>query len=261
MFGFCVIFEAHGILSEENKAKNRPAVVIRVCSLIERFAVGRSDHVIALSRDIFEFYKTFNDEIDLIPAFVDEQVYKAAHTRAADFKTIGLVGPFDMPANKYYLQFLYEHVDAFDPRIRFRIIGKCDNMIADDRITYTGYLSSRDGYAAELASLDALLVPAQLPTSGPLNKILEGMACSLPVYTTPEGIVGLNCLENGKNIIVEEGRTLVGTINQSVFNDALTRTIGDNARKLVEQQYSRAANKAKLVRIMEQWLHRDTGHL
>jgi len=48
--GFRVVFEAHGILSEENIAKKRPATLIRACSVIERFVISRADYVVALEK-------------------------------------------------------------------------------------------------------------------------------------------------------------------------------------------------------------------
>ncbi|MGZ4847161.1 MAG: glycosyltransferase [Halobacteriota archaeon] len=250
MRGFPVVFEAHGIMSEENKAKKRPDALIRTLSLIERFVIRRADYVIALSRDILEFYRTFNAHIEVIPVLLDETAYRKRSRRMPSRKTIGLVGPFDMPANKYYLTFLAEHIDDFDPRIRFRVIGKCVDRIASSRVTYTGYISSRDEYIAELASLDALLVPASLSTSGPLNKILEAMASSLPVFVTPVGAYGLDYAEDGKNIIIADRSELAARVNQVIFDEVQSSLIGANARATVEERYSKTGNSVALRRII-----------
>ena len=251
VFGFRVVFEAHGIMSEENKAKNRPGIVIRGCSVIERFVVSRADYVVALSSDILEFYQKFNENIELIPVLLDENVYQKSSPKTPGLKTIGLIGPFDMPANRYYLEFLYERINEFDPRIQFRIIGKSAGTIANQRVTYTGYINSRDEYVAELASLDALLVPANLTTSGPLNKILEAMASSVPVFVTPEGAHGLDYAENGKNILIASIAELVACVNLEVFDSAKSSLIGMNARTMIEKRYSKTANSARLTRVID----------
>ena len=250
ILGFRVIFEAHGIMSEENKAKNRPRIVIGACSLIERFVVSRADNVVALSSGILEFYAKFNANIELIPAFLDEIFYHKSRSKTPNLRTIGLVGPFDMPANRHYLNFLYERIDEFDPRIQFRIIGKCADKIVDPRLTYTDYISSRDEYVAELASLDALLVPASVSTSGPLNKILEAMASSLPVFVTPEGAHGLDYAEDGKNILIASIADLVACVNRVIFDSARSSSIGMNARAMIEKEYSKTANSARLTRMI-----------
>jgi glycosyltransferase involved in cell wall biosynthesis len=256
-FGFCVVFEAHGILSEENKAKNRPAALIQACAALERFVISRAAQVVVLSLDILEFYTKFNPNIELIPAFVDEQLFRKRIIAASSFKTVGLIGPFDMPANEYYLKFLYENVNEFDSRIRFRVIGKCDWKIADDRVTYANYISSRVGYIAELSSLDALLVPAKVSTSGPLNKILEAMACSLPVFVTPAGVRGLDYAQDSENIIVAGIKELVARVNRVIFDDALCKLIGTNARSLIEKRYSGATNRAKMLRVLDAVIYKD----
>jgi len=252
--GFRVVFEAHGILSEENIAKKRPAALIRACSVIERFVISRADYVVALSGDVFEFYKKYNAHIELIPVFLDERCYKKRQPGAPGVKNIGLIGPFDMPANKYYMEFLYKHIDEFDPRIRFRVIGKCDWKIGNNRITYTDYISSRDTYLAELSSLDALLVPANVSTSGPLNKIIEAMATSLLVFATPAALNGLDYAEDGKNLVVANPNELVARVNRVVFDQALSSQIGLNARNLVDKRYSGAENSGRLVAIIDSFL-------
>ncbi|MGZ4882860.1 MAG: glycosyltransferase family 4 protein [Halobacteriota archaeon] len=251
VFSFPVVFEAQGILSAENKAKNRPGIVIRACSLIERFVISRADYVVALSGNILKFYAKYNANIELIPVFVNESAYHRSRPRTPDLKTIGLIGPFDNPQNKPYLEFLYDRIDEFDPRIRFEVIGRGADKIANPRVTYMEYISSRDEYAAELASLDALLVPARFNMAGPLNKILEAMASSLPVFTTPEGAHGLDdYAERGTNILVANPSELAACVNHVIFDEARCSVIGANARATIEQRYSETTSSARLSRII-----------
>ncbi len=250
--GFPVIFEAQGILSEENRAKNRPEIVIDACSLIERFVISRADYVVTLSGNIMEFYAKYNSKIELVPVFIDESIYHRSCPRAPGLKTIGLIGPFDNPQNKPYLEFLYARIDEFDPRIRFKVIGRGAHKIADRRVTYMDYISSRDEYVAELASLDALLVPATFNMAGPLNKILEAMASSLPVFTTPEGAHGLDdYAEENTNILIANRSELAAYVNQVIFDEARCDFIGANARTTVEQRYSTTASSVQLTRIID----------
>jgi NAD(P)H-hydrate repair Nnr-like enzyme with NAD(P)H-hydrate epimerase domain len=44
---------------------------------------------------------------------------------------------------------------------------------------------------------------------------------------------------------------MVEKINELVFTDSLMQNVGENARKVVQQYYSKKANEEKLFRIME----------
>lgn len=252
VYGFKLIFEAHGILSEENKKKQRNSLIIKFCNFIEKFVITRTNHVIALSKDILNFYKKFNSNIDLIPVFIDDVFFSnESKNITSNPKLIGLIGPFDMPANKYYLDFLYKHLDDFDERINFLIIGKCNKEITENNLNYTGYLESIKEYAENIRSLDALLVPSKVSTSGPLNKILEAMACNVPVFTTPEGITGLDYAHDNENILIYNKNSLVEGVNKDIFNEELLLKISKTAKKMVEKYYSKNFNLKKILTIIK----------
>jgi glycosyltransferase involved in cell wall biosynthesis len=265
LYKYKVIFEAHGILSEEFKTsfshtlRSRFIINIefRAFQALEKFAVKRADVVIALSSDVYNFYKKFRENIELIPVFVDEEKFKAnresisTHKRTGE-KVIGLIGSFDQKnINMHFLDFLYSNLDQFDERIRFVIIGTCDNKINDKHVLYTDYLEDVQQYVDQLTLLDAVLVPALFPTFGPCNKILESMACSVPVFTTPIGAMGLDHITNGEHILIFDESELVDKVNTHLFDEELMGHISNNARRIVEAYYSTKVNKAKITHVID----------
>ena len=256
IYKYKTIIEAHSILSKEWKERGDIELKVKFYQIIERFVVKHADYVIALSENTFKFYERYSKNIDLIPVFIDENVFKInteieTKKYQRDHKLIGLIGPFDDMANKYFLEFVYTLINLLDNRIKFLIIGRCDNKIENERITYTGYLESIQDYVGLLSDLDAVLVPSKIATYGPLNKIIEPMSCSLPVFTTPKGLVGLYYVEHGKDILVFEEDELVDKINKLLFDDKLMKDIGKNARRTIEKYYSKKANEKKLIRVLE----------
>ena len=256
IYRYKIIFEAHSILSEESKEKGHSKIRVKLNQIFERFVVKHADFVIALSENTFEFYKEWNANIELIPVFVDMNLFQVSkeikHREITiNNKVIGLIGPFDGIANKYYLQFLYANLKLFDEKITFLVIGKCTNKIENDRIEYTGYLNSTEDYVKALSSLDAVLIPSKIATSGPLNKIIEPMSCTLPVFTTPKGVVGLHNVEHGKNILVFEENIIIDKINELIFGEGFMGIIGENAQIMVKKYYNEQANKKKLIQIIE----------
>jgi glycosyltransferase involved in cell wall biosynthesis len=253
-----VIFEIHGILSEESKAWGKPNFVVWVLQRWESIVLRQCDVIVALSRHIFEYCKRYTRKIEFIPVFVDTNVFRRNEGTRATLRerhgwqhkcVVGLIGPFDNYVwNEVALQFLEENMEEFDERIVFAVIGKCECKMNVDRCFYAGFVEDLPGF---LSCLDAVLVPRRLPTSGPLNKIIESMSCSLPVFTTPEGVIGMDYVENGRDIIVIKESGMAHTANSLIFDERGMETIGNNARQTVEKHYSYGANAAKLVRILE----------
>jgi len=263
LFPCKLIFEAHGILSVERKL-NLPnphpieKVGIKMREWREKFAIKHANCVIALAEDIYRYYGRFNKCIFIVDNFIDEELFKpqkSTRERISDDKerkNVGLIGPFvQNNINNYFLDFVYQNIDRFDARIDFIIIGQCDYKIANERISYTGYLSDFQDYVDQITHLDAVLVPARFSSFGALTKVLEPMACSLPVFTTPAGLVSFDHVTPGEDIFICDESELVAKVNESLFDVDLMKSVGKKARCTVETFYSTAVNNEKLIGVIE----------
>ena len=268
-----VIFEAHGILSLEReyqmlKCFPDPSPIdkvrIKMLKWQEKFVVKHADCVIALAQDISKFYGKFNKHVFIVQNFVDEKQFKPqerSRERISDDKerkNVGLIGPFfheyyiNLPeVNSYFLDFVYKNIHKFDTRINFTIIGQCDYKIANERISYTGYLSDFQEYVDQLTLLDAVLVPSKFSSYGALTKILEPMACSVPVFTTPEGLVSMELATPGEDIFVFDEGELVAKVNEYLFDIELMERVGKNARCTIEKYYSKTVNSRQLIAVID----------
>lgn len=264
-YHYKIIFEAHTIISEEFKERKANPLKVFFFQVLEKFVVKRSDFLVTLSENIYEFY-SYKKNIELVHVFIDEDLFIRDHDddlslsdhdlsnrdhiqeSGDDYRVVGLIGPFDEFSNRYFLEFLEKNIDSFDDRIHFKIIGKCQERIDHPRMEYTGYIEDIRDYVKVLSSLDALIVPSRTATLGPLNKIVEAMACSVPVFTTPKGIVGLYNILEGQEIFVFSEDDLVSGLNDNIFGEELIKVAG-NARGYVEKYYSKEANKQKLMGI------------
>lgn len=257
IYRYKIIFDATGNYSE---LKMWPRSSTNVYKILEKFVIKHADHVTAIAGYVFNFYQKYNKNIDLLPLFIDENIFKRSESQSKEnakknSKSLGMIGPFAGPfvslSNKYYLDFFSDNSDKFDNKINFVLIGRCDNKIESERITYTGYLDSIKDYVDQLSSLDAVLLLHKPEDPGPYTKIIESMSCALPVFTTPKGIFGLDYVTHGKDILVFEEEELIDKVNELIFDDELMKEIGNNARITVEKYYSKKANKKKLINIIE----------
>jgi glycosyltransferase involved in cell wall biosynthesis len=242
-----IIFEAHALAHKEIEQVSGMKAIIYL--LLETFIGKNADAIIALSGVTYGFYRRLNENTSFIPVFVDIEVFKGCGKKRVNDaeKIIGVVGPFDALPNKHQIDFLYANIDKFDKRIRFEIIGECNCRVPNSKIECTT-ARTREDYARTLCHLDTLLVPAKIATYGPKNKILEAMACGLPVFTTNKGIVGLDFAKPGENIIVCQESELAEAINQLMFDEAYLRKVGLEARKTVEENYNGQILSKKLLR-------------
>lgn len=250
-----IIIEIHSIISQDMEHRGHHPVLVNLERKLEQFFCTHSNYVIALSQNTYDFYRNFTDKIELTHVFVDSDIFVPANKpqESEQSKVIGLIGPFvaGEKRGKYCLDFLATHIDSMDSRVTVSVIGRCDEPVTHKRIVYTGFLDSLSDYVAALQKLDAVLVPEGISTTGPLNKILEPMSCAIPVFATPEAIVGLYWIESGRNIFVFSESDLTEQLNKGIFNSKLMQSAGEQARMLVEQHYSKKANETKLFQIFK----------
>ena len=260
-----IIYEATGFIAEEVRIRKKAEISelvetklpLKFYQIMEELVIKYSDYIITEAEYLLEFFKKYNEKISIIPLFVDEDIFKKHeelnnYKIEKDIKTVGLIGPFDTPLNKAYLDFLCANFDRFSDKINFKLIGVCSDKIEKERITYTGYLESIQDYAEQLCSLDAAVIVHKPLNLGPYTKIVECMACSVPVFTTPAGIMGHDHVKPGRDILVFEEEELVDKVNELIFDDELMNKVGKYARVVVEKYYSKSANERKLADILEQ---------
>jgi glycosyltransferase involved in cell wall biosynthesis len=243
-----IIFEAHALAHKEREQVSKVKAIIYL--LLETFVGKKANVVIALSGIVYSFYRKLNENVFFIPVFIDTRVFTLKKSRKeGSEKIVGIVGPFDTIQNKYQLNFLCRNLNRFDEKIRFKIIGKCNKTVFHDRLEYTGYMTQSE-YLHTLQQLDALLVPVNFATYGPKNKILEAMACGIPVFTTPKGAVGLDFVKSYADIFICEENQIVDEINRLIFDEGYMINVGLNARHIIEKYYSEAIYRDKVLSLI-----------
>ncbi|MDP3034267.1 MAG: hypothetical protein Q8M97_04050 [Methanobacteriaceae archaeon] len=256
-----LVFEAHGVLSEEAKDWGANNLMVKFYQLVERFCIKNSELVIVLSEEIRKKYSDFNKNVQLIPVFLENQnVYSITKNKKPEkaLKYVGIIGPFGTTRNEYYApNFIYNNIDKFDRNIKFIIIGKCEEQIYHPQINYTGYIDSFEEYLELLKSIDAVLVIEKKRTSGPLNKILEPMSLGKPVFTTSKAIFGLDYAKHNFNVLIFKESDLVKNLNKNIFDSRLIDSISENAAKTVLKYYDEKSNKNKFIELLFKLLDKN----
>lgn len=86
------------------------------------------------------------------------------------------------------------------------------------------------------AKADLLLAPIRVG-GGTSFKILESMACGVPVVTTPLGKEGIDAKDKEEILIAENTEEFTDIIFNILDDEKLYKKIAQNARKLIEDKY------------------------
>lgn len=101
-------------------------------------------------------------------------------------------------------------------------------------VTVTGYVPSVQEY---LSRAMVAIAPMQ-SGSGMQFKVIEAMACGVPVVATPYALGGLEAVDGEHLLIVRNAEAFANALVRLMKDAPLRYRLSKNARKLVEQKYS-----------------------
>jgi sugar transferase (PEP-CTERM/EpsH1 system associated) len=137
------------------------------------------------------------------------------------------------------------------PEIRFYIVGSNPtkevlSLALDSSVTVTGYVPDTREY---LKMATVVAAPLRI-ARGIQNKVLEAMAMGIPVVATPQAFEGIEA-EPGRDLILGgDVRKIAEGVIGLVKEGSLRKSIGDNARRIVEKNYCWAKNLEKLDNVL-----------
>ncbi len=153
------------------------------------------------------------------------------------------VGNMSVPHNIYAANYVAseimpELIKEF-PTLSFHIIGanpvnSIKALSGKNNTFVLGYV--RDLYNELLAS-DIFIAPMFF-CAGIQNKLLEAMACGVPVVTTPEVADSLDCIHNNELLVATDRVTFVNNCLLLLQDNVLREAIGQKAKQKIKEYYS-----------------------
>jgi glycosyltransferase involved in cell wall biosynthesis len=148
------------------------------------------------------------------------------------------VGNFSYFPNVDAIDFFIKEVfPKLDKKLTLTIIGKkCKEKFKfnNKRITTRDFV---DDIIAEYRNADVLIFPIKIG-GGTNFKVLEAMALGLPIVAQPERLAGLNAISGTHFLEARDGFEYDEQINRLYNDPKLRQSLSQNARKLVEENYS-----------------------
>lgn len=145
------------------------------------------------------------------------------------------------------------------PNLLFIVIGKGPNrkliekrvreMRIDDNVKLAGFVPERL-LPLHYNAADYFVIPSSSGEGLPLV-LLEAMACGLPVIATSVGGTPeiIKDMKNGALVPPRNPEALADTISKFLANKELGLTIGEEARKIVEEKFTWEENVRRLQKV------------
>lgn len=224
----------------------------------ESYFWRRADRVIAVSEQDAKVmrYLARGLKVDIVPNGVGEDLIEDVKLHMNE--TILFMGNFDwlqnIEAAKILARDVFPRIVEKIPNAKLKIVGQNTEKMGDLESENIQLISLQvddiEGVKAAYRTSGVLVAPLQGP-GGTRLKILGAMASRLPVVTTKVGISGLKAIDGESTLLGESPKDLADLAIKLLKEPDLYRRIANNARRLVDEEYSYDAIADKLSDIYE----------
>lgn len=195
------------------------------------------------------------DSIEIIPNGVDSAVFSPSYAeKDIDIVFTGNMSYFpNAQAVDNFMKNIFPAIRKARPSTRFYIVGINPSPAVLRWKNYPGVVIT--GFVEDIAGVlkrSRIFIAPLTAGAGIQNKILEAMACGLPVVTTSYGNAGVQA-EDGREVIVRNNPGEFADAVLKLFEDEHRgRGIGQNARDLVMREFNWEAVARRLEQIYGQ---------
>lgn len=211
----------------------------------EKSFLNKFDSVIALSendRDILKKYVPgINPEV--IPIGVDLKYFKKENkAKLCKKKSILYIGHFknypNIDAVLYFLEEIFPEVLSRIRNTNFIIVGSGMNeKLLNLKRAKVKVIGEVEDVRKYLRKASVFVAPVRLGL-GIKVKILEAMACGLPVVATRDAAKGMKCTPGRDILVGKNSRDFAQKVIELLSNNRKRRAIALTARKLIEREYN-----------------------
>jgi len=196
-----------------------------------------------------------SDKIAAVSLGIDTHVFKR-YSNLPDNKTIIFSGNMEYFPNEnaviWFIEECFWMIKREIPDAKLVIVGNNPNSeikkIGDNHsIFVTGFVESM---VSELNKAQVAITPMQ-SGYGMHIKILEAMACALPVITTTSGLGAIKATHEKDVIIADNASDFTRSCVKLLNDYGLAKKVGDNARDLVLKNYNWEIHMNKIEKIYE----------
>lgn len=189
--------------------------------------------------------------IEILPLGINLNHYKPDFSKT-EFPSLFFLGSLDWLPNRegieWFLENFHKELTEGDLRVRFYVAGNDIPESFDDyEVMGKIFIQGEVDDALEFLNSKSIMIVPLLSGGGMRVKIVEGMAMQKCIISTSLGAEGIN-YENGTNILIANNQDeFYEAIKTCITDEEFCKTIGLNARRLMEEQHDVNKVTKKLV--------------
>lgn len=204
----------------------------RLLEVYEKRVLPIADLVTCPSHEDMSHIKSIAPQanISIIPSGIDLQRYDGVGSPSKS-PTMAMIADYSYRPNRegmdWFLEHIYPAVCKANPNVKLYLVGKSSGRFdnAASGVIATGYVDDVVPYLRL-----ARVVIAPLLTGGGIKmKVVEGMAASRPVITTPIGVEGLKAVPGRDVIVQSEPAVFASELVRLIRADSEAEYIASNA--------------------------------
>lgn len=221
----------------------------------EMWALNRVDGIATLTKEDELQLKELGAEvpIHIAPIGVDLKNYPALPMPEGNM--LFHLGAMDWLPNqegiKWFLEEVWPKLSADMPDVRFKFAGKRMPPgffnFKSDKVEISDKVDSIEDYFSD----GKLMIVPLFSGSGMRVKIVEGMAFGKAIITTSIGLEGIPAIDQKEVLIANTPDEFIAKIKWALNNPDALKTIGENARNLVETKFNNRKIGAELLSFYE----------
>ena len=199
--------------------------------------IGRADKVFVGNQYLYDYANRWNKNVFYLYSVVNENIYRNLNKQNANKFTIGWIGS---PSTTKYLQEIIYYINQIPKRDKIRLItiGASNLINANfDLVQLEWKLEDEVDY---INLFDVGIMPLQDNNweKGKCGfKLIQYMACSLPVIASPIGI-NKEIVSGDVGFLAKDKNEWIDAILLLMENSDIRKSFGINGRKKIEKNFS-----------------------